>query len=529
MRGLHAMIGGVPIWVDAICIDQSNDMEKGHQVLFMDRIYRRADRVFIWLGEEAEESGLAMDLLAEYSIICGCGADQEKDQATQRKEFEERTEKWTSHWRALGKLIKRPWFSRRWTIQENVFARAKTIFCGNKGVCWTSLGGVVWIYHKNNCHGEQDGQGPHGDCVLIESLDWASEGVRSGEEHYLTLATFLARFHKSCCTDSRDAVYSLVSMATGIDPVDWFPDYSAKSDELMVFRKAFEHLVHTTQSLDVMCRSSKIPAETATWLPKFGHVYRGRCGRTSCFRLGYRDESLTTFGKAIWKYPHEIYSASGSTRPKIRISTDGLSLFANGYLIDTIKRMPPLTGNIRCRSCNRETINLHQWMRVACDLHLGSRDTREILEAFRRSIVGNRALKVKEGGEIVEKLSDAWISNLEETPWFTDSCGCDMYDLIDVEHRLERGYISSAVGVIVNPDRTFAVTECSLGWVPLIAQEGDVVCILLGCSVPVILRPSTTSSGFRFVGECYIHGLMEGEYMQVVSERLLEPDEIEIH
>ena len=45
-------------------------------------------------------------------------------------------------------------------------------------------------------------------------------------------------------------------------------------------------------------------------------------------------------------------------------------------------------------------------------------------------------------------------------------------------------------------------------------QKGDVVCILLGCSVPVLLRPSTDQkSCYEVVGESYVHGVMEGEAM----------------
>jgi hypothetical protein len=55
-----------------------------------------------------------------------------------------------------------------------------------------------------------------------------------------------------------------------------------------------------------------------------------------------------------------------------------------------------------------------------------------------------------------------------------------------------------------------------LGLVPGDCREGDLVCIVYGCSVPVILRQvSTEESGrndhFVLVGEAYIHGMMDGE------------------
>jgi hypothetical protein len=53
-----------------------------------------------------------------------------------------------------------------------------------------------------------------------------------------------------------------------------------------------------------------------------------------------------------------------------------------------------------------------------------------------------------------------------------------------------------------------------LGLAPSKAQAGDFVCILLGCSVPVILRPvdeDDPQRGYEFIGEAYVYRMMEGE------------------
>lgn len=51
-----------------------------------------------------------------------------------------------------------------------------------------------------------------------------------------------------------------------------------------------------------------------------------------------------------------------------------------------------------------------------------------------------------------------------------------------------------------------------MGLAPMAAQIEDIICILYGCSVPVVLRPH--KGGFQFVGECYIHGMMDGEAVE---------------
>ncbi|KAH8691062.1 heterokaryon incompatibility, partial [Phaeosphaeriaceae sp. PMI808] len=38
------------IWVDAVCIDQGNNVEKASQIPLMVEIYARAIRVIVWLG-----------------------------------------------------------------------------------------------------------------------------------------------------------------------------------------------------------------------------------------------------------------------------------------------------------------------------------------------------------------------------------------------------------------------------------------------------------------------------------------------
>jgi hypothetical protein len=48
--------------------------------------------------------------------------------------------------------------------------------------------------------------------------------------------------------------------------------------------------------------------------------------------------------------------------------------------------------------------------------------------------------------------------------------------------------------------------------------DGDVVAILLGSSVPFILREQGTQ--FTLVGECYVHGVMKGEMLEDPSAGL---------
>jgi hypothetical protein len=63
LRQLRSNLGTTTIWVDSICINQSDEKEKAHQVALMRDIYGKATRVYIWLGKGNQYSDYALDWL----------------------------------------------------------------------------------------------------------------------------------------------------------------------------------------------------------------------------------------------------------------------------------------------------------------------------------------------------------------------------------------------------------------------------------------------------------------------------------
>ena len=71
--------------------------------------------------------------------------------------------------------------------------------------------------------------------------------------------------------------------------------------------------------------------------------------------------------------------------------------------------------------------------------------------------------------------------------------------------------------------RRLVTTERDLlGLVPAETKKRDLICILFGCSVPVVLRrhsdSKTKKQYFQFIGECYVHGLMDGEAFDIQKD-----------
>jgi hypothetical protein len=53
------------LWVDAVCINQHDDKEKGHQVALMAKIYKNAECVLVWLGEGSPDAHAGLECIRE--------------------------------------------------------------------------------------------------------------------------------------------------------------------------------------------------------------------------------------------------------------------------------------------------------------------------------------------------------------------------------------------------------------------------------------------------------------------------------
>ena len=71
LRNLRLPLSGRMLWVDAVCIDQSDDnfAEKNQQLRLMGHIYSQATDVIIWLGESNEGSAIAFSYLRLFGAL----------------------------------------------------------------------------------------------------------------------------------------------------------------------------------------------------------------------------------------------------------------------------------------------------------------------------------------------------------------------------------------------------------------------------------------------------------------------------
>ncbi|KAH8899124.1 HET-domain-containing protein [Thozetella sp. PMI_491] len=118
LRGQNRIIY---LWADAICINQEDDVEKADQLPLMRDIYRTADSVLVDLGDVDITWFPAFDLINRAGFLAEAGeyvgALPPRDDPT-------------NCWDLLMEIFDRPWFTRRWIIQEYILAKVTTLFLG---------------------------------------------------------------------------------------------------------------------------------------------------------------------------------------------------------------------------------------------------------------------------------------------------------------------------------------------------------------------------------------------------------------
>ena len=66
--------------------------------------------------------------------------------------------------------------------------------------------------------------------------------------------------------------------------------------------------------------------------------------------------------------------------------------------------------------------------------------------------------------------------------------------------------------------RLVTTSDDCLGLVPAGAMAGDVVTIVIGYNVPLLLRRAQGETRrFSLIGECYVHGVMDGEVVEFLE------------
>jgi hypothetical protein len=226
-------------WIDAICINQEDLVERSQQVALMNAIYRSADSVRAWLGPEADDSQFAIEAMERWIV------EITKRCETAKKSY------WdivaaitpsdavfygppgtTPHraWLAVKKIWERGWWSRAWIVQEATLAefRSLSLTCGKDGISWEDFSATIDI------------------AGSLERYDvfWAAETYslsfpkrllvfRTEREcgFCLKLLMVLQHIRAYECGDDRDKVFAAIGMAADVGVGDIIPDYGKSVED----------------------------------------------------------------------------------------------------------------------------------------------------------------------------------------------------------------------------------------------------------------------------------------------------------
>jgi hypothetical protein len=244
------------LWIDALCINQSDVHEKAMQVAMMGSIYEQAKNVIIWLGPRSEDSDLAMSTM---SILRGVNFEDPADSA----------------WDALETLFSRPWFSRIWVLQEFKRARNPIFQCGQALFSWNGMRVALQKLSSLDLQVGRTHVRLLGEIGKAVSMDLTREDLPADANidpvhaaHYLVR---MLRIYGGCqATEAHDKIYGLL----GLSDIFCFhkanpPNIDYNRNIRDVYTDWARFLISTQNTLDLLYVSQRMLHDPSlpSWVP----------------------------------------------------------------------------------------------------------------------------------------------------------------------------------------------------------------------------------------------------------------------
>jgi hypothetical protein len=479
------------LWTDSICINQNDTTEKETQIPFMGRIYSQASTVLIWLGEENQSTEKAMDCIQDLcshlrpraqefmswkadSISMDEMKEMEKqglpestlirDSGRINRHFGIKPAD-SGNYEALADFFQRPWFTRAWTFQESWLAQKRRFICGRWDVSADDLlfaMRALWQLLSVTEDSRYNFQAtPFG---MLEGRGFWRHKPKD------TLLELLILRRGSGCKYPQDLIYSILGSVR--DTLGIKIKYASAWQSVFA-EFAYKHM-ENSGSLSIL---GQIDCEAhSTDLPSWVPDWRAKSPR-------HRRFTDPIAGKGIF-----TYTCCGSSPPKLRLSKNFLELTLFGFELDTVSAV------IGCYQAQ----DLHQWSKrwLALDSKELYQPTSETVDTvLSRVRCADLALhdeenpKARWGADAIQQIN--YLADTERGPLYT-------------------GWLKRQMNAN-SQSCYFATKKGRLGLAPKSIHDGDLVCLVIGGEVPLLLRRGSSDGAYRFVGECYLHGYMDGE------------------
>ncbi len=473
------------LWVDAICIDQSNTLEKDSQVAMMGRIYNRARRVIIDIGEASDTSHEALTHLKALAyIVIDCQQDVLHSFRSGMRMKE-----------VINKLYERPWFSRIWVLQEAFMSQDAVVMCGTQMVPWWYFRSLrIWIDSRPARETEPWHAGLPEDIPRALTMGGvASHGKYIARQDLLRM---LCQSRTCMATDPRDKVFALLDMMDEI-PRDLTPVYAEGNTALKVYVSTAGYLLNTS-GLAFLSAVHRVdwpkytPVEgLPSWVPDWA-LPIGENWTIGLRTFAMLSSSLTGDAEAT-SLVYSPLSAGGSTKACAQV-VDSVRLQVRGLLVDKIRRTTKEGTSLM-------DDNPHPL------IPRGQQHGRNFVsECFQYRAQRPSPPPLPRPKPWQPRTAE---SRIHPPEWLSKDLGLPVSDPLRFnDNGLSELWPPFLIGVrqLVLSDKGY------IGLAPRGVREGDLICCFTGANVPFILRQPNLSVGeFVLVGEAYIYGLMEGE------------------
>ncbi|KAF5482953.1 Heterokaryon incompatibility protein 6, OR allele [Colletotrichum siamense] len=256
------------LWVDAICIDQSNVEERGHQVGWMGELYRHAEEVLCWLGHPELIVGHLLALLEKFITLVPRVA---------WKSWPITDDRWRQVWEdvhasqpqhdcpsQLKCLMAKEWFSRVWIIQEVANARKASIGCSEGWISAKAFAIAPTLLNVRLSN----------QCQAVIDIMPGLTRRQLGQAQKTNICSLLWTFRESQSSDPRDRLYALSGLASdlrgkeGSIVADYTKSEEAVTEDILSYLYADDTSTKTTSQLGLAEVQAAIPKLSGMALEK---------------------------------------------------------------------------------------------------------------------------------------------------------------------------------------------------------------------------------------------------------------------
>lgn len=507
------------LWVDALTINQDDVEEKASQVSLMSRIYASARVILAWLGEDDGRAQIAIETCQTFAqeTVDYWQQDITRDWVYRFAHRSPRLSRQhddllvdATAGKAILALFARPWWHRRWVVQEVALARQVIVYCGKHSFHWVvpfialKLMSYLRDGSPRNSWNRRGTPGLEHFTAAINLLAVRHSRSRHdpGSDHSkaLKLLIHLDRHH---CTDPRDLVFSLIGIASDLN--DFKPDYHEYYTT--IFRRFAEYCLFNNNDLKILSFAN--PMAQSSYVPD---LLRGPAtpvhSRIMQFRAGKQDQ------------------------PCIQKSWD-CNPIIQGYVFDRISQDCDLQNLRALTKCQVVDHVLRRWYAISQHVSRQLDQSPEYLSGtFVDTLVyGNRSnnLTNRQTFEEHPQIDQSFHRLLQSFTRYPNPEAAWQALEREEEEAYSRGQggaqdpLNLARAIARNcANRRFVFTSSSkryLALVPPTTRVTDIICIFSGSECPIVLRPETRASDghtvYRVVGDCYVHEMMYGEVFEL--------------